>query len=46
LVSIRETKKMQIENYFSTIRKQIQTFSEDRMIVDATNMIKDFINEN
>ncbi|MEE8317900.1 MAG: methyl-accepting chemotaxis protein [Candidatus Omnitrophota bacterium] len=41
LVSVRETRKMQIEDYFSTIRKQIQTFSEDRMIIDATNMFRD-----
>ena len=41
LVSVRETKKQQIEDYFTTIRKQIQTLSEDRMIVDATNYFKD-----
>ncbi len=40
LLSARETKKMQIENYFSTIRKQIKTFSEDRMIIDATNSFR------
>jgi methyl-accepting chemotaxis protein len=41
LVSVRETKKKQIEDYFSTIRKQIQTLSEDRMIVDAAIYFKD-----
>ncbi len=45
LVSVRETKKLQIEDYFSTIRKQIQTLSEDRMIVDATNYFKDGFSE-
>ncbi|MBT5305762.1 MAG: hypothetical protein HOL31_11875, partial [Candidatus Scalindua sp.] len=29
LVSVRETKKKQIEDYFSTIRKQVRTFSEN-----------------
>ena len=50
LVSVRETKKKQIEDYFSNIRKQIQTFSEDRMIVDAMKefkaAFKEFIFEN
>ncbi len=41
LVSAREIKKHQIEDYFSTIRKQIRTFSEDRMIVEATKWFKD-----
>ena len=45
LVSVRETKKKQIEDYFSTIRKQIQTLSEDRMIVDATKYFKDSFSE-
>ncbi len=35
LVSLREEKKQQIHNYFDLIRNQIQTFSQDRMIVDA-----------
>ena len=39
LVSIRETKKRQIEDYFSNIRKQVRTFSEDKMVVEA---IKEF----
>ena len=35
LMAVRESKKKQIENYFQQIRKQIRTFSEDRMIIDA-----------
>ncbi|MFQ5965183.1 MAG: methyl-accepting chemotaxis protein [Candidatus Scalinduaceae bacterium] len=50
LVSVRETKKKQIEDYFSTIRKQVRTFSENRMIVDAMKefkvAFKDFQKEN
>ena len=45
LVSVRETKKKQIEDYFSTIRKQVQTFSNDRMIVDATKYFKSISTE-
>ena len=40
LVSVRETKKKQIEDYFSTIRKQVRTFSENGMIVDAMKEFK------
>ncbi len=40
LVSVRETKKKQIEDYFSTIRKQIRTFSENVMVVDAMKEFK------
>ncbi|MFQ5687713.1 MAG: methyl-accepting chemotaxis protein, partial [Candidatus Scalindua sp.] len=40
LVSVRETKKRQIEDYFTTIRKQVQTLSNDRMIVDAAKSFK------
>ncbi len=40
LVSVRETKKRQIEDYFSTIRKQVSTFSKDGMIVDAMKEFK------
>ena len=39
LISIREMKKNQIEAYFQTIRDQILTFSNDRMIIEA---MKDF----
>jgi methyl-accepting chemotaxis protein len=35
LMAVRESKKIQIENYFQQIRKQISTFSEDHMIIDA-----------
>lgn len=35
LNGVRETKSLAIEDYFSTIRKQMKTFSEDRMIIEA-----------
>ena len=35
LMAVRESKKKQIENYFQQIRKQVRTFSEDSMIIDA-----------
>ncbi|MDH3714487.1 MAG: methyl-accepting chemotaxis protein [Gammaproteobacteria bacterium] len=35
LVAVRDSKSMQIEGYFQRIRAQIETFAEDRMIVDA-----------
>lgn len=35
LVSLREVKKTQVHDYFETIRKQIQTFSENQMVVDS-----------
>jgi methyl-accepting chemotaxis protein len=35
LTSVREMKKADIEDYFSTIRKQVRTFSENKMIVNA-----------
>lgn len=35
LVSIREIKKQQIEQYFSTIRNQVLSLANDRMIIDA-----------
>ena len=34
-MAVRESKKIQIENYFQQIRKQVRTFSEDSMIIDA-----------
>ncbi|MCP5005250.1 MAG: hypothetical protein GY941_15140 [Planctomycetes bacterium] len=50
LVSVREIKKKQIEDYFSTIRKQAHTFSRDKMVVDAMTefkaAFKDFRKEN
>ena len=35
LTAVREMKSQQIEDYFQSIRNQVRTFSEDRMIVDA-----------
>jgi len=35
LVSIRDIKKLQVENYLKTIKNQIRTFSENFMIVEA-----------
>ncbi len=35
LVSIRDTSKNQIEDYYGTIRNQVLTFSNDRMIIQA-----------
>lgn len=35
LVAIRDNKKQQIEKYFESIRDQILTFSENRMVVNA-----------
>ena len=35
LVSLRETKKIQIENYFKNIASQATTFSKSYMVVDA-----------
>lgn len=40
LIAIRETKKSQIEGYFQTIRRQILTFSNDRMVIDAMREFK------
>ncbi len=36
LTSLREMKKRQIESHFEQIRNQVITFSEDRMIIEAT----------
>ncbi len=40
LTAIRATKGSAIESYFIQIRNQIETFSEDRMIVDAMREFK------
>ncbi|MEE9260195.1 MAG: methyl-accepting chemotaxis protein, partial [Candidatus Scalindua sediminis] len=40
LVSLREMKKMEIEDYFSNIRKQIDILSKDRMIVGLMKALK------
>ncbi len=37
LISLRDEKKLQIENYFKTIENQVLTFSEDIMVVNAMN---------
>ena len=39
LIATREIKATQIENYFSQIRHQIETFSENHMVISA---MKDF----
>lgn len=35
LISIREIKKTQIKDYFETISSQIDTYADDKMIIDA-----------
>jgi len=40
LVAVREIKKVQIEDYFGTIRKQLLTLSNDRMVIDAMREFK------
>jgi len=40
LTAIREMKAGQIENYFSNINNQIQTLSEDLMVISATKAFK------
>ncbi|MEE9543647.1 MAG: HAMP domain-containing protein, partial [Thermodesulfobacteriota bacterium] len=40
LVSIRESKKSEIENYFKTIENQVITLSENGMVVDAMGNFK------
>lgn len=35
LISLRELKKIQIEDYFDQIKSQIQTFSESITVIDA-----------
>jgi len=40
LVSIRETRKEQIEEYFSNIEKQIAVYSKDQMIINAMEELK------
>lgn len=40
LTALREVKKQQIVDYFETIRKQIQTFSENKMVVDALSTLR------
>jgi len=45
LVSLREMKKMQVEEYFTNIRKQIHIQSEDKMIVGLMKAYKDAFNK-
>jgi len=40
LISIRDTKKTQIEDYFGTIRSQVISFSDNYMIIDAMRSFK------
>lgn len=40
LISSRDNKKSQVSHYFDYIRKQISTFSNDTMIIDATKGFK------
>ncbi len=40
LISLREIKKSQIEDYFNIIRKQVLTFSNDKMIIDGIREFK------
>ena len=35
LVALRDTKKQQVEQYFETMHKQMSTFANDRMVVEA-----------
>ncbi|WP_211664937.1 cache domain-containing protein [Litorilituus lipolyticus] len=45
LVAIREIQKTQIENYFDTIKQEITTYSNNRMIIDmATDFKQAFFN--
>ena len=40
LISIRDTKKTQIEDYFNTIRSQVITLSNSRMMITAMRELK------
>jgi methyl-accepting chemotaxis protein len=40
LTAVREMKSSQIEDYFRQIADQVQTFSEDRMIIEAIKAFK------
>ena len=49
LISIRDTKKTQIEDYFNTIRSQVITLSNSRMMITAMRELKtsyDFVADN
>lgn len=45
LVSIRESKKFEMENYFNMIDGQMRTLSKDLMIVDAMRRFKGAFND-
>ena len=45
LVAIRDAKHAQISDYFGTIQKQIRTFSDNKMIVNAMNAFKPAFNQ-
>jgi methyl-accepting chemotaxis protein len=45
LVSLRETKKIQIESYFKNIASQANTYSQNFMIVDAMNKFTTTFNQ-
>tara|TARA_B100002003_G_scaffold47713_1_gene42990 strand:- start:46 stop:480 length:435 start_codon:yes stop_codon:yes gene_type:complete len=44
LISIRETKKEQVEEYFSNIEKQVKVYSKDGMIINAMEEFKTAFN--
>ncbi len=44
LVTIRETKKEQVEEYFSNIKKQITAYSKDQLIINAMEELKTAFN--
>ena len=53
LISLRELKKIQIEEYFEQIKNQIQTFSESITVIDAMgkfggafNFVEDQLGQN
>ena len=41
LIAVKDIKKSQIENYFLTIKNQVTTFANNRMIIDATKQFND-----
>ena len=45
LVSLRETKKIQIESYFKNIASQANTYSKNFMIVDAMDKFTTAFNQ-
>ena len=44
LVALRDIKRAQIQDYFNSIRDQILTFSENKMVVDAIAELPDVFN--